>query len=95
MFNPFVNSFRSMINASYTGYNGLSIRESLDQQSVKPQNQTDLSFPLSDDLSLKRKMCSCHIEPREGRRNRRGVVQHSEVPGLLDKMYLVLTDAGE
>lgn len=55
-FNPFVNPFKSLINASYTRYNGFSIRESLDQPSVKVQNKTDLSFPLSGDLCLQRKM---------------------------------------
>lgn len=45
-----------MLRASYTGYGGLRVRESLDQQSVKLQNKTDLPFPLSDDPCLKRKM---------------------------------------
>lgn len=57
MFNSFVNSFKSMINASYTGYNDISIRESLDQH-VTLQKKTDLSFCLSNDLFLKIKRCS-------------------------------------
>lgn len=52
--NPFVNSSQSMVLASYNSFDGLSIRQSLDQQSVKVQNKSDLSFPLSDDLCLKR-----------------------------------------
>lgn len=42
-FNPFVN-FKSMMNASYTGYNGLSVRQSLDQQSVKLRTKVTYPF---------------------------------------------------
>ena len=84
-----------MISVSSTDYNGLGIRESIDQQRVNLQNKTDLSFPLSDDLCLKRKMRSIAVEPREGRRNRRGLVQYSGAPGLLDELHLVLTAAAE
>ena len=65
MFNSFVNSFKSMINASYTGYNDISIRESLDQH-VTLQKKTDLSFCLSNDLFLKIKRCSITQSPEKG-----------------------------
>lgn len=84
-----------MISASSTDYNDLGIRESLDQQLVNLQNKTDLSFPLSDDLCLQRKMRSIAVKPREGRRNKRGLVRYSGAPGLLDKLYLILTAAVE
>lgn len=67
-FNPFVNPFKSLINASYSRYNGFSISESLDQQSVEVQNKTDLSFPLWDDLCLKRKMSSSAWSSEKGDR---------------------------
>lgn len=86
--NPFVNSFKSMISAFCKDFDGLSIRESLDQQSVKLQNKNDLSFPLSDDLCLKRQMSSLVLSP-EKRRGGRGVVEHSREPVLLGELPLL------
>lgn len=51
-FNPFVNPFKSLINASYSRYNGFSISESLDQQSVEVQNKTDLSYPFLFEMTF-------------------------------------------
>lgn len=84
VFNPFSHWFQSMVNASYADYNGLSISENLDQQSVKLQNKTHVSsfrWPL-----LEEKDEFLSAEPREGGSKGRGGVQHSREPVQLDEL---------
>lgn len=64
-FNPFKNSFKSIINASYIDLSGLSIRRALDNKVLSYKRKLTHLFLVQMTFAWKEKMSSLELSPEK------------------------------